>query len=68
MKLIVDSVSKNKFNCVSEGIQEPNFIIQAQQDSQGLFHAKSILQRASINGKVKSRFKAHHDLFMTLGK
>ena len=33
-----------------------------------LYHAKSILQRGSVNGKVKSRFKAHHDLFMTLGK
>lgn len=33
-----------------------------------LYHAKCVLQRSSINGKVKSRFKAHHELMMVLGK
>ena len=33
-----------------------------------LYHGKAIMRRDSVNGKVKTRFKCHYDLFMVFGK
>lgn len=42
--------------------------MESSRQTGTLYHAKNVLQRSSVNGKVKTRFKAHHELLMVLGK
>ena len=44
------------------------FNLESSRQPGTLYHGKAILRRDSVNGRVKTRFKCHYDLFMVFGK